>query len=101
MPFLPKEDMQARLNELTNPETEESRKVEIISELGQQHVSGWSDIEVMEQEKDKLNKELRESQSAMATMYGQLNAQTFGGSDGTPKQPDFQETVTIEDLINR
>lgn len=99
MPFLSNDDMRARLDELTSTDLEESRRVEIINELGQQHTSGLSEQAELQANYDKQTSALDESRDAMAKMYNQLNAQNFGGGEGTPPEDDPQETITVEDLI--
>ncbi|UWG09009.1 MAG: scaffolding protein [Bacteriophage sp.] len=99
MSFLTAEEMQARLSELTSPDLEETRRVEIINELGQQHASGLQEQQALQETLTKTTENLNQSRDAMALMYSQLNAQNFGGTEGKTEDPSFQETVTIDDLL--
>ena len=99
MSFLTAEEMQARLSELTSPDLEETRRVEIINELGQQHASGLQEQQTLQETLTKTTENLNQSRDAMALMYSQLNAQNFGGTEGKTEDPSFQETVTIDDLL--
>ena len=101
MSFLSREELQNRLNELATGDIEESRRVEIINELGQQHSAGLQEYEELQNNFGKTTEQLNESRSAMAKMYNQLNAQNLGSGDvaGTEEDPDLQETVTLDDLL--
>lgn len=100
MAFLTGEEMQARLNELGSPELSEVRRAEIITELGAQHSSGLGEMAATNQTLEDTTNKLNDSRDAMARMYTQLNAQTFGGADGKVEDPSYQETVSLEDLLN-
>lgn len=100
MPFLEREEMQSRLDELTSTELTEARRFEIISELGQQHVSGLTELEGLNTTLAETNDKLGNARDAMAVMYSDLNAKTFGGATGEEEQEDVQETITIDDLLN-
>ena len=99
--FLERERMQEMLDELAGGDIEESRRVEIINELGQQHSAGLQEYEELQNNFGKATEQLNESRSAMAKMYNQLNAQNLGSNDvaGTEEDPDLQETITLDDLL--
>ena len=99
MPFLTREEMQERLNELTGTDLSETRRVEIITELGQQHASGLSDFEETQTILETTQASLGESRDAMALMYNQINASAFGGATGQEPEVDIQETITLDELI--
>ena len=99
MPFLTREEMQERLNELTGTELSETRRVEIITELGQQHASGLSEYEETQATLETTQASLGDSRDAMAKMYNQINASAFGGATGKEPETTIQETITLDDLL--
>lgn len=99
MSFKTREEMQELLNELTSPELAETRRVEIITEIGQQHASGLSEYEETQATLETTQDNLGDSRDAMAKMYNQINASTFGGASGTEPEQNIQETITLDDLL--
>lgn len=99
MPFLTGEEMQERLNELATGDITEKRKVELITELGQQHASGLQEYAEQTAKLKETQSSLGESRDAMATMYNKINATTFGGAGGKEPEEDTQATITVDDLL--
>ena len=99
MSFKTREEMQELLNELTSPELAETRRVEIITEIGQQHASGLSEYEETQATLETTQACLGDSRDAMAKMYNQINASVFGGASGTEPEQSIQETITLDDLL--
>lgn len=99
MSFKTREEMQELLNELTSPELAETRRVEIITEIGQQHASGLSEYEETQVKLETTEASLGDSRDAMAKMYNQINASTFGGASGQEPETSIQETITLDDLL--
>ena len=99
MSFKTREEMQELLNELTSVDLSETRRVEIITEIGQQHASGLSEYEETQVALETTQASLGESRDAMAKMYNQINASAFGGVTGKEPETNLQETITIDALL--
>ena len=99
MAFKTREEMQELLNELTSQELAETRRVEIITEIGQQHASGLSEYEETQATLETTQASLGDSRDAMAKMYNQINASVFGGATGKEPETTIQETITLDDLL--
>ena len=99
MSFKTREEMQELLNELTSQELAETRRVEIITEIGQQHASGLSEYEETQATLEKTQASLGDSRDAMAKMYNQINASAFGGATGKEPKQNIQETITLDELL--
>ena len=98
--FLDREQMQNMLNELSASDNEETRKVEIINELGKQHNSGIEEFEGLKKTFETTTGQLNQSRDAMAKMYNQLNAQNLGVNvEGTEQESGTQDTITLDDLL--
>ena len=98
--FLDREQMQNMLNELSASDIEETRKVEIINELGKQHNSGIEEFEGLQKTFETTTGQLNQSRDAMAKRYNQLNAQNLGENvEGTEQESDTQDTITLDDLL--
>lgn len=101
MSFLTRDEMEARLNELISSDLTESRRAELITEIGNQHVSGLQEFEARQQEAEELQSKYGETRDALAYMYTQQNAERFRGAEGQVKEPDKQATVTLDQLLGR
>ena len=100
--FLSREELQDRLNELATGDIEESRRVEIIDELGKQHNAGLEEYENLQKTYETTTGQLNQSRDAMAKMYNQLNAQNLGVNiEGQQEEMDAQETITLDDLLSQ
>lgn len=100
--FLEREQMKQMLDELSTGELDESRRVEIINEIGQQHNAGLEEFEGLQKNLETHTTQLNESRDAMAKMYNQLNAQNLGtGIDvaGTQQEEDKQSTISLDELL--
>ena len=101
MSFLEREKMKQMLDELATGELDESRRVEIINEIGQQHNAGLEEFEGLQQTLEQSSNQLNESRDAMAKMYNQLNAQNLGTVEvaGTQQEEDKQATISLDELL--
>ena len=99
--FLEREQMKEMLDELSTGELDESRRVEIINEIGQQHNAGLEEFEGLQQNLETHTSQLNESRDAMAKMYNQLNAQNLGTIEvaGTQQEEDKQSTISLDELL--
>ena len=90
------------LDELSTGELDESRRVEIINEIGQQHNAGLEQYEELQQTLEQSSNQLNESRDAMAKMYNQLNAHNLGTGievAGTQQEEDKQATISLDELL--
>lgn len=99
MAFLTREEMQERLTELGTPELSEVRRAEIIMELGNQHISGLQEFEKTVETFETTKEKLHDAHETVTMLYGQTQAEKFGGEEGRVPDVSFQETVTLEDLL--
>ncbi len=100
--FLEREQMKQMLDELSTGELDESRRVEIINEIGQQHNAGLEEYEGLQQTLEQSSNQLIESRDAMAQMYNQLNAHNLGTGievAGTQEEEDTQATISLDELL--
>ena len=101
MSFLEREAMKGLLDELSTGDIDESRRVEIINEIGKQHDAGLEEYTGLQTTHSKINDDLNETRQAMAKMYNQLNSQNLGVSiGGQDSEPNQQETITLDDVLN-
>ena len=102
MSFLSREEMKDILVELQNSETSEARRLEIFNQIGDQHVSGLEEKEQLEKDFKAEQKFAKDLQQANAISFAQQQQEKFKNStDPDPEdlKQEYQETVTIDDLI--
>ena len=100
MPFLSSEDFSSRMRELVNSDLSEERKVEIITELNEQHRGGLEEYSQLQSSFEETQKHLSDTQVANARLYNQLIDKTFPvDNTGTPED-DFNPMTdqTLSDL---
>lgn len=87
------------LNELINPELEQSRRTEILQELRVDYGGVLTDIDTFTQTNAKLQTDNNDLVISNSKLFRQLGV--VGGDDDTKKneqEKEFSETVTLESL---
>jgi hypothetical protein len=99
MPLMNRDEHEALLNEMLNPEIEHSRRTEILQQLRVDHVTGHSDYEEVSKTANKLrsdNEDLIISNSKLFRQIGITGVDEKGKEKEEKKE--FSETVTLEAL---
>jgi len=94
-----RDEHEALLNELLNPELEQSRRTEILQQLRTDYASVLTDFDELTKTKEKLEKDNADLVISNSKLFRQLGI--AGADDETKKQEEqrsFSETVTVSAL---
>jgi hypothetical protein len=97
-----RDDHEALLNELLNPEIEQSRRTEILQQLRVDYGTVISDHESITTLNAKLQTEKDDLVVSNSKLFRQLGI--TGGNEDTKKKEEektFSETITLESLENK
>jgi len=92
-----RDEHEALLNELLNPEIDHSRRTDILQQIRVDHVTAHSEVEDL----TKTNSKYRQDNDDLIVSNSKLFRQL--GVTGTKEEPEvkakeFSETINIEDL---
>ncbi len=93
-----RDDHEALLDELNNPELEHSRRSEILQSLRTDYGSVLSTHEESTQKLSKLEAENSDLVHANSKLFRQLGIQGDPDAKKKEKQKSFSETVTLESI---
>lgn len=99
-----REQFQALLDERARAEIDESRVVEIHSELGQMFGGVLNEREELQKQLDDTKKKLDQARDANMLMYTKLHDHSIGREkepDPIEEEKNFQEEVNVDDLISK
>ena len=86
------------LNELLNPELEQSRRTEILQELRVDYGTVLTDISSMTENIEGLQKDNTDLVVSNSKLFRQLGVVGNDGKEQEEVQKEFSETVTLEQL---
>jgi hypothetical protein len=95
---IPREEHEAILNDLLNPELEHSKRTELLQLLRVSHSKDSDEFSVHTQTIDKLTKDNADLVISNSKLFRQIGVT----GDGAPKkeevQKEFSETITLEQI---
>lgn len=96
MPML-REEHEALLNELLNPELDHSRRTEILQQIRVDHVTAHSEFEELTAANTKFKTDNEDLIVSNSKLFRQLGVTTTKEEPEVQKK-EFSETVTLEEL---
>lgn len=94
---MPRDEHEALLNELLNPELEQSRRTEILQTMRTDYGSVLTDFEEHTNKINKLTADNSDLVVSNSKLFRQIGV-TGTGKEKDEEQKEFSETVTISDL---
>lgn len=95
-----KEKLEEFLQELLNPELEQSRKTEILQELRVGFSTVSAELEELTKANEKLQKDNNDLVISNSKLFRQLGTLGDESKEEEVEKKEFSETVTLEELEN-
>lgn len=95
-----KEKLEEMLQELLNPELEQSRKTEILQELRVGFSTVSAELEELTKANEKLQKDNNDLVISNSKLFRQLGTLGDESKEEEVEKKEFSETVTLEELEN-
>ena len=92
-----REDHEALLNELLNPEIDHSRRTDILQQIRVDHVTAHSEVEDLSKQNSRFKQDNDDLIVSNSKLFRQLGV-TGTKEEPELKQKEFSETVNLEDL---
>lgn len=92
-----REEHEALLNELLNPEIDHSRRTEILQTIRVDHVTAHSEVEDLTKANTKFRQDNDDLIVSNSKLFRQLGV-TGTKEEPEVKQKEFSETVTLESI---
>lgn len=89
------------LNELLNPELEQSRRTEILQELRTDYAAVHSELKELTETRDKLQKDNDDLVISNSQLFRQIGVLGNEKKEEEQQQKEFSETITLEEIESR
>jgi regulator of replication initiation timing len=96
-----RDEHEALLNELINPELEQSRRTEILQSLRVDYGSVITDFDKNTQQLDKLTKDNADLVVSNSKLFRQIGLTDNPEQKKQEEQKTFSETITLEQIEGR
>jgi hypothetical protein len=98
MPQLNREDHEKLLNELLNPEMEQSVRTEILTQLRDNYTGFTTEYETLNQTTEKLKQDNSDLVISNSKLFRQTGVLGNTSKPKEEKQKEFSETIKLSDI---
>lgn len=98
---MPREDHETMLNDLLNPELEQSRRTEILQTLRVDYGTVHADFADLTKTRDKLQNDNSDLVISNSKLFRQLGVTENTEGKKKEDEKNFSESITIEELENQ